>query len=65
MGRQLNMTKFRHIRADDQCWCLPMVVTGSLSMTLEKSVEDCRLTRGSVLIGYGGYFNVFPSHVWL
>ena len=56
MGRQLNMTKFRHIRADDQCWCLPMVVTGSLSMTLEKSVEDCRLTCGSVLIGYGGYF---------
>jgi len=54
MGRQLNMTKSRHIRVDDQCWCLPMVVIGSLPMTMEKSTEDCRLTRGSVLIGYRG-----------
>jgi len=27
------------IRADDQCQCLPMAVTGSLPMTLKKSAE--------------------------
>jgi len=31
--------KWWHIRADDQSQCLPMTVTGSLSMTMKKSTE--------------------------
>ena len=39
MEKQLNMTKFRDGDADDQCRCLLMAATGSLPMTLKKSVE--------------------------
>ena len=31
--------EWRCVRADDQCWCLSMAITGGLPMTLEKSAR--------------------------
>ena len=39
MEKQVNMTMSRDGDADDQCRCLLMAATGSLSMTLKKSAK--------------------------